>query len=152
MLLTTHYMDEAERLCDRVAVVDHGKVIAQGSPRELIASLGGEHILDFSLMNSNGDAIAASSSLMDLPAVRSVREEDGDLFARRYRASYRSARSARPAAADESGTFESHNAACQPGGRLCDTDGPASERGFANGMKNSPDRSTHTRAPSRVLP
>src|SRR3954451_1963797 len=41
VLLTTHYMDEAERLCDRVAVVDHGKVIAQGTPRQLIASLGG---------------------------------------------------------------------------------------------------------------
>ena len=49
-------MDEAERLCDRVAVVDHGRVIAQGSPRELIASLGGEHILDFSLLNPDGDA------------------------------------------------------------------------------------------------
>src|SRR5205085_7351839 len=37
VLLTTHYMEEAERLCDRVAVVDHGKVIALGSPRQLIA-------------------------------------------------------------------------------------------------------------------
>src|SRR5688572_16599254 len=43
-LLTTHYMDEAERLCDRVAVVDHGKVIALGAPAELIARLGGEHL------------------------------------------------------------------------------------------------------------
>ena len=42
-------MDEAERLCDRVAIVDHGKVIALGSPRELIASLGGEHVIEFSL-------------------------------------------------------------------------------------------------------
>src|SRR5215510_1294915 len=71
VLLTTHYMDEAERLCDRVAVVDHGKVIAQGSPRELIATLGGEHILDFSLM-TNGDAALLSSTLSDLPAVTSV--------------------------------------------------------------------------------
>jgi len=39
VLLTTHYMDEAERLCDRVAIVDHGRVIALGTPRELIASL-----------------------------------------------------------------------------------------------------------------
>jgi ABC-2 type transport system ATP-binding protein len=70
-------MDEAERLCDRVAVVDHGKVIAEGSPRELIASLGGEHILDFSLMSSNGDPPLASTSLSDLPAVRSVRVENG---------------------------------------------------------------------------
>ena len=42
VLLTTHYMDEAERLCDRVAVIDHGKIIALGSPRELIARLGGD--------------------------------------------------------------------------------------------------------------
>ena len=48
-LLTTHYMDEAERLCDRVAVVDHGKIIALGPPRELIARLGGEHIVEFAL-------------------------------------------------------------------------------------------------------
>ncbi|RJG02365.1 ATP-binding cassette domain-containing protein [Noviherbaspirillum sedimenti] len=37
ILLTTHFMDEAERLCDRLAVIDHGKLIAEGSPRELIA-------------------------------------------------------------------------------------------------------------------
>src|SRR3954453_8264288 len=48
-VLTTHYMDEAERLCDRVAIIDHGKVIALGSPRELIARLGGEHIVEFAL-------------------------------------------------------------------------------------------------------
>ena len=50
-LITTHYMDEAERLCDRVAVVDHGKVIALDTPAELIASLGGEHVIEFALGN-----------------------------------------------------------------------------------------------------
>jgi ABC-2 type transport system ATP-binding protein len=40
ILLTTHYMDEAERLCDRVAIVDHGHIIAQGAPHELIESVG----------------------------------------------------------------------------------------------------------------
>ncbi|HYF38490.1 MAG TPA: ABC transporter ATP-binding protein [Gemmatimonadales bacterium] len=49
ILLTTHYMDEAERLCDRVAIVDHGRVIALGTPRELIARLRGEHVLEFAL-------------------------------------------------------------------------------------------------------
>jgi ABC-2 type transport system ATP-binding protein len=49
VLLTTHYMDEAERLCDRVAVVDQGLVIALGTPRELIARLGGEHVVEFTL-------------------------------------------------------------------------------------------------------
>src|SRR5205085_10710164 len=49
ILLTTHYMDEAERLCDRVAIVDHGRVIALDTPRALIASLGAEHVVTFSL-------------------------------------------------------------------------------------------------------
>lgn len=49
ILLTTHYMDEAERLCDRVAVIDQGKVIALGSPAELISKLGGDHVIEFAL-------------------------------------------------------------------------------------------------------
>jgi len=49
IMLTTHYMDEAEILCDRVAIVDHGKVIALGTPLELIRSLGAEHVIEFSL-------------------------------------------------------------------------------------------------------
>ncbi len=43
IVLTTHYMEEAERLCDRVAIVDHGHVIAQGSPAELIESIAATH-------------------------------------------------------------------------------------------------------------
>jgi ABC-2 type transport system ATP-binding protein len=48
ILLTTHYMDEAERLCDRVAIMDHGKVIASGTPLQLVASIGAEHMVEFS--------------------------------------------------------------------------------------------------------
>lgn len=45
VLLTTHYMDEAERLCDRVAIVDAGQVIALGTPVELIRRVGGDHLV-----------------------------------------------------------------------------------------------------------
>jgi ABC-2 type transport system ATP-binding protein len=78
VLLTTHYMDEAERLCDRVAVVDHGKIIALGSPHELIANLGGEHIIEFTLGPADGRA-APEPFLDGLPAVRMVRR-DADFY------------------------------------------------------------------------
>jgi ABC-2 type transport system ATP-binding protein len=54
IILTTHYMDEAERLCDRVAIMDHGKVIALGTPKELIASVGGEDIVEFAVSRLPG--------------------------------------------------------------------------------------------------
>jgi ABC-2 type transport system ATP-binding protein len=46
VLLTTHYMEEAERLCDRVGIVDHGRLIALGTPRELCASIGAVHVVE----------------------------------------------------------------------------------------------------------
>jgi ABC-2 type transport system ATP-binding protein len=52
ILLTTHYMEEAERLCDRVAIVDHGRIIALGTPRELVASLSAEHVVEFAVGTS----------------------------------------------------------------------------------------------------
>src|SRR5262245_22410387 len=75
VLLTTHYMDEAERLCDRLAIVDHGVIIAEGSPPELIERLGGHHVVEFSV-STNGDR-PAQEKWSALPSVESVREEDG---------------------------------------------------------------------------
>jgi len=63
ILLTTHYMDEAERLCDRVAIMDHGRVIALGTPRQLIATVGGEDIVEFAVSSAEDDGRASSSQV-----------------------------------------------------------------------------------------
>jgi ABC-2 type transport system ATP-binding protein len=75
ILLTTHYMDEAEILCDRVAVVDHGKVIALGTPRDLIGSLGAEHVVEFTLVE--GSPPIDDAEVAALPGVRAVRRVAG---------------------------------------------------------------------------
>ncbi len=74
VLLTTHYMDEAERLCDRIAVVDHGRIIAEGTPRELMTSLGGDHILEIEVA---AGAPLAVADLLGLPSVKSAQLSGG---------------------------------------------------------------------------
>ncbi len=86
IILTTHYMEEAERLCDRVAIMDHGKVIALGTPKELIATIGGEDIVEFAVSSSDPllqePARAApgqtvdSASLTAIPGVSSHRVDN----------------------------------------------------------------------------
>ena len=75
VVLTTHYMDEAERLCDRVAIVDHGRVIALDTPRALIASLGAEHVVTFTL--EGNQPAPANSDLGALDGVTAVRRNNG---------------------------------------------------------------------------
>ena len=74
VLLTTHYMEEAERLCDRVAILDHGKVIALGTPRELVASLGAEHVVEVTVDDGASSALTADV-LAALPSVEGVARE-----------------------------------------------------------------------------
>jgi ABC-2 type transport system ATP-binding protein len=68
--LTTHYMDEAEILCDRLAIVDHGKVVALGTPQELKASVPGSDTLELALAQTPGDEMLGT--LRGLPGVRSL--------------------------------------------------------------------------------
>jgi ABC-2 type transport system ATP-binding protein len=64
VLLTTHYMDEAERLCDRVAIVDRGQVIALGTPSDLISSLHAANVIEFASEPEIDEA-----TLRELPGV-----------------------------------------------------------------------------------
>jgi ABC-2 type transport system ATP-binding protein len=73
VLLTTHYMEEAQRLCDRVAVIDRGKVIALGSPAELVRSLGGDVVVELAL--SEGEV--SESELRGVAGVRGIRRSNG---------------------------------------------------------------------------
>ena len=85
VLLTTHYMDEAERLCDHLAIVDHGQIIAEGTPSELIDRLGGHHVVEFRVdARVDGDVSGKSNgqeadAWRALPSVESVRSEDGTI-------------------------------------------------------------------------
>jgi ABC-2 type transport system ATP-binding protein len=78
VLLTTHYMDEAEKLCDRIAVIDHGQFIAEETPRELIRTLGGDHVIDIAL-EENGTP-PPPDVFATLPAVRSTHREAGHVL------------------------------------------------------------------------
>ena len=73
ILITTHYMDEAHELCDRVGIMDQGKLIALGTPRELVASLGAEHVVEFAV----AEGVRIDDHLFTaLPGVRDVRRDD----------------------------------------------------------------------------
>jgi ABC-2 type transport system ATP-binding protein len=75
ILLTTHYMEEAARLCDRVAIMDHGKVIALGTPADLIESLGADQVIEFSVASALAD-----DALKTLPAVKHLHKR-GEIYA-----------------------------------------------------------------------
>lgn len=72
IVLTTHYMEEAEKLCDRIAIIDHGKIVALDTPKDLIASVGGD-LVSLKGTNINLDKIKMFSF------VREVKELDGSV-------------------------------------------------------------------------
>ena len=76
VLLTTHYMDEAERLCGRLVIIDRGQVIAGGTPSDLIDRLGGHHVVEFEASGNSSDGNALDA-WRALPGVESVRHDDG---------------------------------------------------------------------------
>ena len=76
ILICTHYMDEADRLCDRLAIVDHGKIVALGTPRELKATVPGQDILTLQFLREVSDPLIAA--LKALPEVREAAREERD--------------------------------------------------------------------------
>ena len=77
VLLTTHYMDEAHALCDRVGIMDHGKLIALGTPATLVAGLGAQHVIAFAV--ADPASLPADAVLEALPGVSNVRHDNGSL-------------------------------------------------------------------------
>ena len=75
VVLTTHYMEEAQRLCQRVAIMDHGRIIALDTPARLVASLGAEQVIELRL-----DGDIAAEELRALPGIDAVTSRDGDLL------------------------------------------------------------------------
>jgi ABC-2 type transport system ATP-binding protein len=73
ILMTTHYMDEADKLCDRVAIIDHGKLVALDSPMKLKASIPGNNILEVSFTSVPEGWL---ETLKNLPDVQDVKAED----------------------------------------------------------------------------
>ena len=76
VLLTTHYMDEADKLCDRIAIVDHGKLMALDTPAKLKAAVPGDSIVEVTLSGAPDDW---STRLAAMPGVDGV-TGDGHLF------------------------------------------------------------------------
>ena len=86
LVLTTHYMDEAEQLCDRLVVMDHGKIVAEGSPRSLITQYSTREVLELRFDTDDhglhGDAISGIGERIEvLPDRLLVYTEDGDAAA-----------------------------------------------------------------------
>ena len=76
VLYTTHYMEEAERLCDRVGIIDHGRLVAEGTRRELIAQLG-EH--DHIQLSATGDLAALADRCRELDGIDKADVKDGQV-------------------------------------------------------------------------
>ncbi len=77
MLLTTHYMEEADRLCDRIAIVDHGKLVALGTPVELKQSVPGSNVVE---VQFNREDPEWQSRLQALPDVTEVQSQSAGVY------------------------------------------------------------------------
>src|SRR5271163_239643 len=80
VLITTHYMDEADRLCNRIAIVDHGKLVALDTPEALKASVPGSNVIEVQFEHPPGEWADWEARLRGLPGVTSVQNESAGMF------------------------------------------------------------------------
>jgi ABC-2 type transport system ATP-binding protein len=78
VFLTTHYMEEADALCDRIAIIDHGRIVSEGSPTQLKHGIEGD-ILSITVNHVENAPQVAMGVLRDLPLVREIKAEGGNL-------------------------------------------------------------------------
>jgi ABC-2 type transport system ATP-binding protein len=83
IVLTTHYMDEADSLCDRLAIIDHGRIISQGTPAELKASIPGGYLLRLRFNRVPEELPAELRKLPGVTEVRSTDKTGADVYADR---------------------------------------------------------------------
>lgn len=76
VFLTTHYLDEADALCDRIAIIDYGKIVAEGTPEELKRAIAGDVVT----LNVTGDQQRALDLLKDQPFVREAKLDEGSVL------------------------------------------------------------------------
>ena len=123
LVLTTHYMDEAEQLCDRLVVMDGGRIVAEGSPRSLIEEWSTREVLE--LRFADEDHAPYAPQVSDLADRVEVLPDRLLLYAARRRGGAGRGAAPRPAAAVVAGAPQ------QPGGRL-----PAADRPDAGGLSD----------------
>ena len=79
VLLTTHYMEEAERLSDEVVIIDRGKVIESGQPRDVVARLGAEAVVELQFVDGSADGAIDDELLRAIPGIQAIRREPNAL-------------------------------------------------------------------------
>ena len=83
IVLTTHYMDEADALCERLAIIDHGKIISQGSPKELKSSIPGGYLLRLRFAGLSEDLMTTLRGMPGVSELRPTENQGADIYADR---------------------------------------------------------------------
>src|SRR5437016_6926704 len=76
IFLTTHYMEEADHLCRRIAIMDHGKLLEAGTPAQLKANVPGGYLIELQIQNKDGEAATLATALQTMAGVAEVKTQN----------------------------------------------------------------------------